>query len=135
MPLSLAQVPRRWTLVLGLTLGLGAQAQTPPPAAEPPLFAIQVRKGSSWDEAKPPQAQAQFREHSAHLKRLREAGSLVMGARYSDIGLLVVSAENEAAARALMDGDPSVAAGTFSIEVHPFNVFYGGSLQPRARRP
>ena len=69
------------------------------------------------------------------MVKLRETGSLVMGARYSEVGLLVVSAENEAAARALMAGDPSIAAGTFSIEVHPFNVFYGGSLQPRARRP
>jgi uncharacterized protein YciI len=134
MPLSFANVPRRWTLLLLLALSLGAQAQTPAPTSEPPLFAIQVRKGASWDEAKPPQAQAQFREHSAHLKRLRDAGSLVMGARYSEVGLLVVTAESEAAARALMEGDPSIAAGTFAIEVHPFNVFYGGSLQPRARR-
>jgi uncharacterized protein YciI len=136
MPSSLARVPRRWALLLLFALGLGAQAQTPASAvAEPPLFAVQVRKGPAWDEAKPPQAQAQFREHSAHLKRLRDAGSLVMGARYADVGLLVVAAENEAAARALMDGDPSIAAGTFSIDVHPFNVFYGGNLQPRPRRP
>lgn len=135
MSFSLTKILRRSILALALLPAAGAQAQTPPPAVEPPLFAIQVRKGPSWDEAKPPQAQAQFREHSAHLRKLREAGTLVMGARYSDVGLLVVTAENEAAARALMDGDPSIAAGTFGIEVHPFNVFYGGNLQPRARRP
>ena len=127
------------TLILPLLLALapGARAQTPaPPAAVvTPLFAIQVKKGPGWDEAKPPQAQAQFREHSAHLRKLREAGSLVMGARYSDLGLLVVAADTEAAARALMEGDPSIAAGTFAIEVHPFNVFYGGNLQPRPRTP
>jgi uncharacterized protein YciI len=128
---------RRWTLILPLLLALApwARAQTAAAAAELPLFAVQVKKGPGWDEAKPPQAQAQFREHSAHLRKLREAGSLVMGARYSDIGLLVVAADTEAAARALMEGDPSIAAGTFAIEVHPFNVFYGGHLQPRPRRP
>lgn len=135
MPPSPAKFPRRWALPWLLALAAGAQAQTPPPAVEAPLFAIQVRKGPNWDEARPPQAQARFREHGDHLRKLREAGSLVMGARYSDVGLLVVTAENEAAARALMADDPSLAAGTFGIEVHPFNVFYGGNLQPRARRP
>lgn len=128
---------RRWTLILPLLLALApcVQAQPAPAAAEPALFAIQVSTGPAWDAARPPQEQAEFRGHSAHLSKLREGGHLVMGARYADIGLLVVSADSEAAARALMDGDPSLAAGTFRIEVHPFNVFYGGHLQPRPRRP
>lgn len=109
------------------------------PAATPaadalPLFAVQIRTGANWDSDKPVPEQRFFREHSANLQRLREAGRLVMGARYSDVGLIVLAAESEAEARAMMDEDPSFAAGTFRYEVHPFNVFYPGTVQVRPRR-
>lgn len=111
-------------VLLGIGLGVGASA------AEPlSLFAIQVRVGPKWDPAKAANEQALFHEHSANLKRLRDAGHLIMGARYSDIGLVIVAADSEASARAMMEADPSIAAGTFKYEVHPFNVFYSGTLQ------
>lgn len=126
---------RRALTLLAAGLGLSAKAQTPLPAeAAPPLFAVQVRTGARWDAAKPPVEQAFFREHSAHLKKLRDAGHIVVGARYADVGLLVVAAPDEAAVRALMEEDPSMKAETFRFDIHPFNVFYGGTLQPRPRR-
>lgn len=103
------------------------------PAVDLPLYAVQVRVGDKWDASKPPQEQALFREHSANLKRLRDAGHLVMGARFSDVGLIVLAAESEAQARAMMDADPSIAAGTFRYEVHAFNVFYPGTVRSPAR--
>ena len=120
-------------MLFGLSLGFGAShADTPPsnkPADSLPLFAIQVRVGPKWDLTKAPHEQALFREHSANLKRLRDAGHLVMGARYSDIGLVVLAAESEESARAMIDADPSIAAGTFTYEVHPFSVFYSGTVR------
>ncbi len=104
------------------------------PVSELPLFAIEIKVGPKWDASKTPQEQAFFREHSAHLRRLREAGSLVLGARYSDKGLVVVAAATAAEARAMMEPDPSIAAGTFAFEVFPFNVFYSGAVQVRTRR-
>jgi uncharacterized protein YciI len=115
----------------------GASAQSASATATPaelPLFAIEIKVGPKWDSAKTPQEQAFFREHSANLKRLRESGSLVMGARYSDKGLVVVAASNLAETRAFMDQDPSIGAGTFAFEVHPFNVFYPGEVKARSRR-
>lgn len=109
-------------------------ASQPVLAAEPSLFAIEIRVGAKWDHTKPPQEQAYFREHSANLRRMREAGILVMGARYSDKGLVVVSVASAADAKAQMDPDPAIAAGTFTYEVHPFGVFYGGELKVRPRR-
>lgn len=94
-----------------------------------PLFAVQIRTGDKWDAAKPPQEQLHFRAHSANLKRLREAGHLIMGARYSDIGLVVLAAESEAHARAMMDADPSFDAGIFRYDVHVFSVFYPGTVR------
>jgi uncharacterized protein YciI len=128
---------RKLAIVLSLGLmaaGAGAQTETPPASpAEVALFAVEIKVGSKWDSAKPPQEQAFFREHSANLRRMREAGVLVMGARYSDKGLVIVSAASIAEVNAQMEQDPSFAAGTFIYEVHPFNVFYAGELQTPRR--
>jgi hypothetical protein len=109
--------------VVFLASVVGAQAPAAPPA---PLYAAIYKTGPKWDAAKPPNEQAFFREHSANLAKLRAAGTVVMGARYADIGLVVVTAASEADARKLFDGDPSIAAGTFALDVHRFSVFYPG---------
>jgi uncharacterized protein YciI len=114
-----------------------ADGAAPPPAASMdtlPLFAVQVKTGDKWDASKPPHEQALFREHSANLKRLRDAGHLIMGARYADIGLIILAAESESQARAMMDADPSFAAGTFRYEVHRLNVFYPGTVRTSAAK-
>ena len=98
------------------------------------LFAVEVRTGPAWDSSRPPNEQAFFKEHSAGLKRLREAGRIVAGVRYSDVGLLFFSAVSLEEVRALMDQDPSMQAGTFRYEIHRVNVFYPGALEV-ARRP
>lgn len=113
-----------------------AQAPAPQPAAqELPLFVVEIQTGPQWDGAKPAHEQRFFREHSANLKRLRDTGSLLMGARYADKGLVVLAAANEAEARAMMDADASMQAQVFRYELHAFNVFYGGAVNPRPRRP
>jgi uncharacterized protein YciI len=116
---------------------LGAQpaaGASSPAEVETRLFAVEIKVGPKWDGTRPPNEQAQFREHSATLKRLRDAGHIVVGARYADKGLLVFTARSAADVRTLMDADPSMAAGTFSYEVHDFNVFYPGTLPARGRR-
>lgn len=94
------------------------------------LFAVEIRVGSNWDGSKPANEQEFFSQHSANLKRLREAGHIVMGARYSDIGLIIFSAHSAEEVRAWMAQDPSIAAETFRYEVHALNVFYPGLVQP-----
>lgn len=120
-------------LLLGLAASLtSATAQvpvTPPPATTAaPLYAAIFKTGPKWDPAKPPNEQAFFREHSANLAKLRAAGTIVMGARYADVGLVVVSAATEADARMLFEADPSISAGTFALEIHRFSVFYPGMV-------
>lgn len=125
------------TVVLGFLMLSGASAGVAlaqPPSAEPQLFAVEIMVGPKWDQAKPPQDQRFFKEHSANLRRMREAGVLVAGARYSDKGLLVVSAASIAEVRDHMAQDPSISAGTFVYEVHSLNVFYPGELKAGPRR-
>ncbi|MEM8984168.1 MAG: YciI family protein [Pseudomonadota bacterium] len=98
--------------------------------AQKTLFAVEINVGPNWDDAKSPNQQAFFREHSANLKRLRDAGHIVLGARYADIGLIVFSATSAEEVRAFMADDPAMAAGTFKYDVHRFSVFYPGLVQP-----
>jgi len=134
--------PRRRTLatLLGLSLAPWRQARAQTPQPEAPtvavaanLYAIEFRTGARWDTTKKPHEQAYFREHSANLKRLRDSGSLLVGARYSDKGLVVVTAETEASARALVEVDPSIQNQVFAFEVHAFHVFYSGCVQAPKR--
>ena len=104
------------------------RAQTPAAATPQPLYAAVFKTGPKWDATKAPGEQPFFREHSANLAKLRAAGTIVMGARYDDIGLVVVTAATETDARKLFDADPSIAAGTFTLAVHRFSVFYPGQV-------
>lgn len=121
-------------IVAALLLTPILRAQAPAPATPSPLYAAIFKTGPKWDAAKAPNEQAFFREHSANLATLRAAGTIVMGARYGDIGLVVVTAATEADARKLFESDPSIAGGTFTIDVQRFSVFYPGFVgTPPAR--
>ncbi len=98
------------------------------PTRPSPLFAVEFRIGPKWDTTKAPGEQLHFADHSANLKRLRDAGSLLLGARYSDKGLVILSAATEVEARAMIDADASVQGGTFVYELHKFGVFYPGCV-------
>jgi len=100
-----------------------------PDKAQLRLFAVEVKVGPNWDTSKPPHEQVFFAEHSANLKRLRDAGHIIMGARYSDVGLILFSAGEAEEVVQMMLQDPSMEAGTFKYEVHSFNVFYPGMVQ------
>ena len=97
------------------------------------LFAVEIKVGPNWDRSKAPNEQAFFKEHATNLKHLREAGHIVMGARYSDIGLIIFSASSPDEVTAFMEKDPSMSAGTFKYQVHTFNVFYPGLVQPSSK--
>ena len=123
----------RRQMMSGVILGLPASlvvAQNPA-SVTPKLFAVEFRTGAKWDTNKEAQDQLHFREHSANLKRLREDGLLLVGARYSDKGFLVVAAATEDEVRVEFDKDPSVKAEVFRYDVHAFNVFYSGCLGTR----
>lgn len=112
--------------------GAAPAAASVPTAAR--LFAVEIKVGPNWDAARPAGEQAHFRDHSAHLKRLRDAGRIVVGARYGDNGLLIMSAATIDEVEAAMNADPSMSAGTFSYQVWPLAVFYPGAVAAEPRR-
>lgn len=116
----------RLALLIVCFLGGAAFAEEPAAAETLTWFAVEVSVGPGWDDSIAFHEQAYFQEHSAHLLALRKAGHIVLGARYSEIGLLVIQAQSADDVRALLDEDPSMQAGTFQYEVFPMNVFYPG---------
>jgi hypothetical protein len=104
----------------GVAVGVRAGAQAPK------LFAVELTRGPAWDAAKPANEQPGFAEHSANIRRLTDTQALVIGARYGDKGLLVVTAPDEAGARGHFSADPMVARDVFRADVHPFSTFKHG---------
>lgn len=105
-----------------------ALAQTPSPIAPPPrLYAVRLSTGPAWDAAKSPNDQNGMKEHSANIARLRREGTLVLGARFGELGLLVLRVPDEAAVRAQLAPDPTVASGVFKVQIDVFSPFAHGT--------
>ncbi|MFN0151800.1 MAG: YciI family protein [bacterium] len=97
------------------------------------LFIVHFSAGPSWDPDKPPNEQTSFGEHGRNLKRLRDEGSIVLGARYGDKGMIVLRSLSEDEARAILSADPGVVAGIFTFEVFELRPFYSGCLAVEPR--
>jgi uncharacterized protein YciI len=120
-------------LALAFALSSAAFAQVAPASAAAAmpaknLFAVEIRTGPQWNAALPPGQQPLMREHSANLRKLRDEGRIRIGARYGEVGLVVLEAATIDEARAWIEADPAMRAGTFRFEIHPFGVFYGGTV-------
>jgi len=94
--------------------------------ADDPLqrFIVHLETGEAWNAALPPGEQDSFAAHSANMKRLRDEGVILLGARYGDYGMLIVEARSEDALRATLEADPGVAAGIFTYRLEPISIFY-----------
>ena len=63
-------------------------------------------------------------EHFEYLKKLLADGVLIMAGRTdgAEMGLVVLTAESEQAAEAIMNADPAVKAGVFSAKLYPYRL-------------
>jgi uncharacterized protein YciI len=65
--------------------------------------------------------------HVARFKEAVKAGQLILAGRTMEpgdktFGIAIFEAADEAAAQKFMEGDPAVAAGLMTAELHPFAV-------------
>lgn len=91
-------------------------------------FVVIFSLGPAWEKDKPANEQRYFADHSANLGKLRAEKKLLLGARYADKGMVIIEAENEAAARAMFDADPMVKNRLFNMEVYAFSPFFTGCI-------
>lgn len=101
------------------------KAQTQPADS---LFLVTISLGEAWDKSKKADEQMYFKEHSAHLKSLRDAGKIKIGARYAANGMLVISAPSLQGAKEMMNSDPSIVNKLFTNEIQKLYVFYDGCV-------
>jgi uncharacterized protein YciI len=118
-------------IVLACTVvDAGAFVAAPAPIADVQtaarLFAVRFRPGAAWDAAKTPNQQTGFAAHSANLQRLRKEGSIALGGRFAEYGLIVIRAADDAAAKAMFAPDETLAAGVFVMQIDPWATIFDG---------
>ncbi len=114
-------------LALLSTLAATGIALAQPPPAPPRLYSVRFTAGPAWDAAKSPNDQTGMREHSANIARLRREGTLVHGARFGELGLLVLRLPDEPTVRKQLAPDPTTANGVFKLQIDVFSPFAHGT--------
>jgi uncharacterized protein YciI len=88
-----------------------------------PYFLGLLKRGPRWNEAEGPEAAELLPQHLAYLRRQAEAGLYIAAGPVlseSDfVGVLLIAADTQEAARTLAENDPGVRAGRLVIEVLP----------------
>lgn len=115
--------------VLALVAVLAWSAAVTETSQSSSTFAVRFQPGTAWDKSKASGDQIGFKSHSANLQRLRAEGRIVLGGRFADLGLIVVTAPDLAAARELFAGDETVAAKVFTIQIDPWSTIFDGCTQ------
>ena len=89
-------------------------------------FLKPTRLGMVADGPTPEEAETVSR-HFAYLKDLTERGIMILVGRTqnsdeSTFGIAIFEAEDEIAARTIMENDPAVAGGVMSARLYPYKV-------------
>jgi uncharacterized protein YciI len=89
-------------------------------------FLKPTRLGMVADGPTPEEAETVSR-HFAYLKDLTEKGVMILVGRTqnsdeSTFGIAIFEAEDEIAARTIMENDPAVAGGVMSAALYPYKV-------------
>lgn len=117
------------TMVFELTrteasLSEGDAAKMFPPQDLETFFFVFLNEGPNRSEADQQAAEERQPAHMAHLSELFETGHLKLGGPFEGGGgILILAAEDLAAAQALVDSDPHVKAGWLKPEIR---VWYTG---------
>jgi uncharacterized protein len=127
------------TILAGLLVAFAAAAQGPdvgPGGWEMTTYYVGfLYRGARWTPGETPESRKLQEEHMANIRRMGEAGKLVIAGPFTDDGELrglyvfrVASAEE---ARALVESDPAVKAGRLRFEIHPWYAARNITVTPR----
>lgn len=92
-------------------------------------FIVLYTTGENWDTTKQTYEQPYFKEHSSHLGELKKAKKIVTGGRYSDTGMIIIKAKDEAEATTTITNDISIKNKIFKAEIFLFDPFYKGCIE------
>ena len=120
-------------LGLAMVLAVAALAQTAPAPAKQQYFIRIEPARSTFTEDSTKEEDRIVGLHFNYLKKLTEEGKVVLAGPSVNgpktFGAIIVEVENEAEAKAILEGDPAYKAGIWKGEVLPFRV----ALQRQAK--
>jgi len=99
-----------------------------------PQFAYRLRpaRADMLAAGPTPEEERTIGAHFAYLQDLTNRGTVKLAGRTlttgpESFGICILEVADEAAARAVLDGDPAVAAGVMTAELYPFRIALWGS--------
>ena len=102
------------------------------------MFVLFHRPGPAWQAGVPFPEQPGIMDHILFMRRLDEEQRLVVGGPFEDepagpadggpVGIAIIEAETEEAAKELAASDASVQAGLLTVRVRPWQPRMGSAL-------
>ena len=91
------------------------------------IYVLKVTRLEMLTEGSTPEEDEIVGQHFAYLKDLTEKGVMILMGRTqtndeSTFGIAIFEAENEEAARTIMENDPAVAGGVMRATLYPYRV-------------
>jgi uncharacterized protein len=127
---------RRHFMQLGL-VGLGVALTSGGAVAQAeiqqPSYLVIFRPGPNWLPGKP-LAEQPLREHGRYMLDLYKRGVMRLAGRFADGsgGAMLIGADDDATAQAIVAADPAVVAETFRYELRQWAFVDWASLAKRA---
>jgi len=97
------------------------------------LYRVVLVRPAMLSEGPTPEEAAIRERHVAYVGGLQESGDLILAGRVRaeperTFGLVIFRADDEAAARVIMESDPAVSEGLMTAELFEFPLAFAGSL-------
>jgi len=115
---------RAWPYVLGALRDHFAGEDRGQPWRDGWIYLIEPKRDGAAMEPTDEEARL-FGAHFRYLQRLMSEGKVILAGPVTDMehpGIVIFYAEDEEAARAIMEGDPGVKGGLFEASVHPMRL-------------
>jgi uncharacterized protein YciI len=108
--------------------------QAPMPNASLFLYKIQAVRHDMLTQGATPEEERTISEHFNYLERLTQDGIVRLAGRtltkdYAGFGIIILSADSEEAARAIVLNDPAVRNRVMRAELYPFRIALLGTLR------
>jgi len=89
------------------------------------LYILHPTRPAMLTEGATPEEAAIVQTHFNNLERLVNEGVVILAGRTlvpDSMGLVIFFAENETAARAIMESDPAIIGGVMRADLYPYSV-------------
>jgi uncharacterized protein YciI len=91
------------------------------------LYVLKPTRIGMLTEGQTPEESETVSRHFAHLQELTKQGVMILVGRTQNadentIGLAIFEAEDESAARKIMESDPAIVGGVMRADLYPYQI-------------